>query len=462
MPQRQITDFLNPGIDQIRQSIRDIDDSYNNDWDIVAELCQNAVDAIRKSEITEGIIKLKINAQRKAITIYDNGIGIAPDSMEYLLKPFSTDKRDDPESIGEKGVGLTFVMFSGNKFIIKSGRNTGAKKGIILNAALWKLQSDNEPLRLELNDLNEGFVGTEVTIEDIQNTQLFELNFKQIKFLIRTRTALGSTRPIWGEDRNISIELSFTDINGQTNREDLPFRYLLPYEILPTNSKMDYDEFIEFARQTDRTDMDKRNKLRDKVIFRKSEFTHSNVRIIKYVACFVPKRKVWNKISLEQGLCTQENLDDEGWIENFGYLKFAPGIFSSVKGMPTRIITDNPKTGAAGYWQNIFILFEDKSLKFDIGRKSLHGRQAKILKDYAHDIFNDFSRSIVKYVSGEPETNLDFDREETFAEIKGMLDINIPDIKLKKTPKDQEASVAALFFECIGNGKITEILRFFD
>src|SRR3989338_4513630 len=177
MPQRQISDFLNPGIDQIRQSIRDIDDSYNNDWDIVAELCQNAVDAIRKSNVAEGIIKLKIDAQRRAITISDNGIGIEPEQMEYLLKPFSTDKRDDPESIGEKGVGLTFVMFQSNKFIIKSGRNNSAKKGTILNAALWKEQEGNEPLRLEIEDINQNFVGTEVIVEDIPDTPLFELNF---------------------------------------------------------------------------------------------------------------------------------------------------------------------------------------------------------------------------------------------------------------------------------------------
>lgn len=39
--------FLEPNISQIRKSIKGIDDSYNNEWDILAELLQNAVDAIR-------------------------------------------------------------------------------------------------------------------------------------------------------------------------------------------------------------------------------------------------------------------------------------------------------------------------------------------------------------------------------------------------------------------------------
>ena len=457
MPQIKVTDFLKPDINQIRQSIRDIDDSYNNDWDILAELCQNAVDAIRKSDVKEGIIKLEIDSQRRSIKIYDNGIGIDPEKLSFLLKPFSTDKRDDEETIGEKGVGLTFVMFSGNNFVIKSGTEKGVRKGVIRDAFSWKQREDTSPLTLEIEDLKENFKGTEVLIENIQDTSIFELNFNQLKYILRTRTALGSTKSIWGEDRNINIELTFKDINGKIHKEDLPFRYWLVYENLPQNAKINYDDFISYATETDRTDLEKRNKLRDRVIFRKGEFVHNNTRVIKYVACFVPKRNVWNKISIREGLCTEEQIDDETWIEDFGYVRFTKGIFSSVKGMPTGIVIDHPSTGYAGYWSNLFILFEDPFLKFDIGRKSLHGRQAKILRDYAKEIFNDYMRNIVKYISGEPESTIEWDRDEVFEEIENMLDLNVDGIKLKKVPKDQEASVVALFFECVGNGKINEI-----
>lgn len=43
MKTQVLDDFLTPGIDQLRTSIRGINDSYNNSWDILAELCQNAV-----------------------------------------------------------------------------------------------------------------------------------------------------------------------------------------------------------------------------------------------------------------------------------------------------------------------------------------------------------------------------------------------------------------------------------
>ena len=40
----------------------------------------------------------------------DNGVGISKDDLPYLLRPFSSDKEISTETIGEKGVGLTFAL----------------------------------------------------------------------------------------------------------------------------------------------------------------------------------------------------------------------------------------------------------------------------------------------------------------------------------------------------------------
>jgi molecular chaperone HtpG len=90
--QKQIDDFLDPGIQQVRHSIKDIDDSYNHEWDILAELCQNAVDAIREADQDEGEINLVVDASRNKVSIYDDGVGISPERLPKLLGPFSTDK----------------------------------------------------------------------------------------------------------------------------------------------------------------------------------------------------------------------------------------------------------------------------------------------------------------------------------------------------------------------------------
>ncbi|MEG9294960.1 hypothetical protein V6B33_00730 [Mangrovibacillus sp. Mu-81] len=76
---------------------------------------------------------------------------------------------------------------------------------------------------------------------------------------------------------------------------------------------------------------------------------------------------MWDKITQEYGLITEDKIEDEEYTENYHYALIQAGIYTSVKGMPTGIVINHPKTGYAGYWGNMFILFEDSSLKFDIG-----------------------------------------------------------------------------------------------
>jgi len=153
----KIDNFLQQSVSQLRKSIRDIDDSYNHEWDVVAELCQNSIDAIKKQKPDKGVIQLKIDALNKTIAIHDNGIGIEPDRLPFLLAPFSTDKEDDENAIGEKGVGLTFVIFSCNDFTIKTGTKYGTTRGQIVDANNWKNRKDESHLPLEINKLDEIF-----------------------------------------------------------------------------------------------------------------------------------------------------------------------------------------------------------------------------------------------------------------------------------------------------------------
>ncbi|MBI3664327.1 MAG: ATP-binding protein [Acidobacteria bacterium] len=450
-------DFLQPNVEQIRHSIRDIDDSYNHTWDVLAELCQNAVDAVRQANVERGIIRLEIDANEKSILISDNGVGIPPERLPELLKPFATDKAGNEETIGEKGVGLTFVMFSCNDFYIKSGNEHGASEGKVLNAFAWKNSTDPSPLKLQHDRLDTHHQGTIVHAKGVENPSIFSLKATQLVHVLRTKTAIGNTKTIWDVDKEIEIHLKFKDQDGQTHEDRVPFKYWLPFENLSENAQIDLDDFIAWTREGDRTDHEKRTKLRDRVISRNGRFEHSDQRVIRYVSCFVPRRSTWDQLSIYSGLCTQEQVQDDEWLENFGFTRFEHGIFTSVRGMPTGISTEHPTTGYAGYWSNVFVLFEDAKLKFDIGRKAIHGKQAAIYKDYSKKIFNEYLQYVTKYVSGEVSTISDWDRDETFAEIDRLVDLGLQGIHLRKNPKDQEASVVALFFECIGNGRIRNI-----
>jgi sensor histidine kinase regulating citrate/malate metabolism len=130
-------EFLQPDIDQIRHQMRGILDSYSHDWDILAELAQNSVDALRRKPPTRGHIRLLVDASTRTIEFSDNGCGIEPDKLQGLLRPFATDKSGLTNQIGQKGVGLTFILFSSTSFELDTHSSGGSKRAVILDAKNW-------------------------------------------------------------------------------------------------------------------------------------------------------------------------------------------------------------------------------------------------------------------------------------------------------------------------------------
>jgi len=273
--------------------------------------------------------------------------------------------------------------------------------------------------------------------------------------VLRTRTALGTTMSIWEDIDNISVHLQYVDKNGLQKTTALKTQYFLPTEDLDSATTIALSDFLDFAQQAHRDDSEKRKKLRDKIVYDIGEFDHAG-RIIKYYACLVPRRKIWNDLTVLHSLATEEQLEDDAWMDKYYYSIFQNGIYTSVKGMPTGISIDHPITGSQGSWAQILIIFEDRHLKFDIGRKSIHGSQARIYRTYSKRIFSEF-RKLAKYISGDIVLEKDWDKDEVFAEIDKLVDLNSTKSLFIKTPKDQEASIGGIFFEMLGKGLIREI-----
>ncbi len=453
--------FLTPTINSIRKSIKGIDDSYNNFWDILAELLQNSVDAINKNNNQKGNISININAVTKTIQVVDDGIGINPNDIPILLSPFSTNKENDVNSIGEKGVGLKFVIFQSDKFVMntKSVESSKGAQAIINNAKVWKNSNDEEYLMVNIKDYDDIPFGTDITVSGIENEELFNMGFENLKYVIRTKTAVGNVLNVFDFVDNINVHLKYTDLNGVTKEDDLPYKYWLPIESLPSKAKIDLDDFNDWLSQDDRSDSEKRNKLKDKIIYKKGSISHSDVREIKYWLCYVPKRDFWKTLSINDGLLSEGERDDEEKLTSKNLRMHQCGIFTSVKGMPTGIAINAPSTGYAGYWSNLFILLEDNQLKFDIGRKSINSAVQSMYQKHLKDIFNKITKIVSKYVAGEPEIsqNSTWIREDIINEINSLPPLKCDKVCFEKLPNEQEASVAAIFYELIGAKKLDYI-----
>jgi anti-sigma regulatory factor (Ser/Thr protein kinase) len=451
-------DFLQPKTDEIRHQIRGILDSYTHDWDLLSELAQNCVDAIREANPEKGHIELSIDGAAKRITISDNGVGVDPADIERLLRPFGSGKTGKPNLVGEKGVGLKFVIFSSSSFSLRSNGAKGTCTAMIEQASAWVESSGDSPLILDLaEEKSDSEVGTSVEVSVSEKSQrIFDYSFEEILFLLRTKTALGDAGYIWDTPLNADVKLYHTDKGGNKNSKTFECRYLIPTEATKKTDTEDLDAFKTWVLEQDRSDQDKRKKLLNKIVSTKGKKQKAG-REIRYWSCFVPRREYWRKLSQGVGI----SLPEEGaatLAEELKTVGFSGGFETSTKGMPTGISIELKPLGSAGYVPNFFILIDDPLLNFDIGRKSVHGRLQGTLKEIAYETFREFINTTRKYMGGDidPETG-QWDRDEVFSEVEGLPDLGSEATRFGKRPNGQEATVAAIFFEMIGRGKFPEV-----
>jgi len=450
-------EFLKPGTDEIRHQILGILDSYSHDWDILSELTQNSVDAIREANPTKGHISLTVNAATRQILISDNGIGINPGEVEKLLRPFGTNKPGKPNQIGEKGVGVKFVIFSSSKFLLRSSGAGGSCVASVDDAASWVKSSSEEQLTLDLEtNASEIESGTsiEISIAD-QNHPIFDYSFEELIFLLRVRTPIGDTGSIWGTPLNADAAFTHVDKGGNSRSRVLDCEYLLPTESTKANDREDLDGFKEWLAEADRSDQEKRRRLMNKIVWTKGK-SQKLGREIRYWSCFVPRREYWKKLSQNEGIVFPSEGSQDSTSEP--RVQFMGGLETSTKGMPTGVSIELQPRGSAGYLPNFFMVIDDPTLKFDIGRKSIHGRLQGTLKEIAYSNFREFINITRRYMGGDIDPEIaQWDRDQVFEEVEGLPGLDSKKSRFVKRPNSQEATVAALFFEQIGRGEFKDV-----
>ena len=457
-----------PSEEQQRKQIRGICESYSHSWDILAELLQNAVDAIRlwdKRHMGSGgrehRIDISIDVPRRSVTVADTGTGIEPDALVELLAPHSTNKDADPDLIGEKGVGLTYTVFTANRYSITTRSVTGAAEANIRNAASWKNRTSDTAPEVEITRVSESeepaSTGTtveasEIELFDPQEEDLFGQSADVIAYLLRTRTAAGSTGAVFGTSApGIRVFFNYRDADGHdAPQQELPFAYLLPTEFLKKSDVVAYEDFLKNSPYW--SDKQKQANMQGKTVTVKG-VAHVAGREVRYFGCFVPSRRVWSEINELNGLHRLVEGEKTGLVE--------PGLFVANKGMPTGIVLPPPQTGAMNWWANLFILIEDNGIVFDVGRKHVPTRTQGALKKIARDQIFLEMRKIAQLlgegdeqapaISANPNIAA-WDRMQEFQSLIARAPLGLTSIPYARAPDSQEAAVVALFHELLGAG----------
>jgi len=131
MPVNLLTPTREMVLDVQRGVIRRTIISYSVPWIVVNETLQNSLDAVQKSDVTEGDIRVNFYLDANAVEIQDNGRGFPYDPKLRLFYWGMTDKEFDSERnklLGYQGVGLKVVMFSSSDFKFESV-NSGVRWG---------------------------------------------------------------------------------------------------------------------------------------------------------------------------------------------------------------------------------------------------------------------------------------------------------------------------------------------
>jgi hypothetical protein len=127
--------------------------------------------------------------------------------------------------------------------------------------------------------------------------------------------------------------------------------------------------------------------------------------------------------------------------------------------MPTGVELTPPVSGYSGYWPNTFMLLEDDSLRFDLGRKYIPGRVQAILKDIAKEHFNSFTQ-YSQYITTDPPiqqtlaTIQQYTKTKSFEEFTKLPDLKISNFHYLKHPDSQEAAVVAIFHQLVAENKL--------
>ncbi|PEI60316.1 ATP-binding protein [Priestia aryabhattai] len=457
-------DFLrNISNKRLRKEIQNIIGSYTHPYDIVAELCQNIVDAINSyikkypSSNKAHRVTLEINALKRSIRVTDTGIGLELDQLAESLAPHGTFKDEDFDSIGEKGVGLTFAVFSSNHAEVTSVSRKGKYKAVIANASAWTNGNIDEIPEAEIKEkgdskYNPNNFGTTIYLESIKkkyndNIDIFHISLARLIYIIRTKTALGYLNKLWEKEHpNIIVDLIHTDLNNETTTTQIDFSYQLPSNFLNKNDVINYDEFVQQAATL--SDSQKSAKLKGKSLELIGN-TSRGGRTIRYYAFYAPTRNLWKTISRQNDLLIHNNLDEEPESEIKG------GIFLATKGMPTGVELVPPVTGQSGYWANMYILIEDNNLDFDLGRKFIPSPTQSMYKNIAKELFSKLT-AFTKYISTDPSSSQQITtvqqakKNQHFTKLGHLNDLGVDGINYLKYPDGQEAAVVAIFHELIG------------
>jgi len=227
--------ILTPKVDETQEFI-EIANDFSNPLELVREAISNAYDA----KSTE--IKIKFEVKKDCgeaileIVIEDNGTGMGKNGLQSFFDLGNSLRRNDIESIGEKGHG-TKVYFNSKKIIVQTWKNK-IEYNAVMEEPFKNLHNRKIPVvNVEKADCAEGISGTKVTIIGYNNNRRDKFTHEILKDYILWFTKQGSVENVFHPEK-FNTKLFLQGL-GTNKYEQIEWGHIFPEDSKNINKLFD-------------------------------------------------------------------------------------------------------------------------------------------------------------------------------------------------------------------------------
>jgi hypothetical protein len=234
-----------------RRTIRGVLESYNTNYDPLAEIVQNSMDALEDAAIQElpppYFLEITIDLKDNTIAVLDTGVGMsqahvceafAPSATWKDLPYVATKRGERYPYRGYKGVGLTFLAYGTDDIKIHSRQNGQTIKGRMKNGRDWATGNITSAPILkvdpEATPLDKYKRGTYIKVQFSKKTKPAILSslgsaWTHWAAIIRTRTAAGQV--LIGQDplASFKVRLSLVTKDGLKSKHEIDPVFYYPH-----------------------------------------------------------------------------------------------------------------------------------------------------------------------------------------------------------------------------------------
>jgi len=475
-------------------------ETYPNEWIVVHETLQNALDAVQRSGKKQGFIEINLDLDKKEVQISDNGVGFPFDLK--LLGLGGTDKSaTDWRLGGEIGVGLKVVIFSAEEFELNAtftDQNTGRLKdwrvrayeghkyleGLIDDIIIEydepkdsKSKETSTNVRYVFSDerimqlieiLYDNYITTGIIHDDLANTPLTKFKFG-LEHYFRTVGYGANINNLLGIETTTPTEISVNILCGRKSLNQMSngLKELFSNGAIKLKFKNTFWDIEEAVQRT------RKGSSRPTVLT--TSFPTEGGYIGNYNSNYIYIQKFTDWPSYKK-LLTNPRMrkppDSSDYEQNFNqfiigaYLvvgsrdvlrKYLVGIprmhLIASSGIPSTHDINPPRdVGELGFLNNIHFIINLRTRltygKQTIKNPRLLGRINEFFRDAFRSVLRNAARSITGTVEPPPLPIV-----TPSVEYISRPDLGVAELSIKKEPIE-EIEVIALFYELIGMGRL--------